>query len=348
MKPPLLDVEDPIEVSLIKLVRTESAPPPLTFPEVSHGYLPGRALFFSSIIHELVIALLLLASFTLSRTQLPRSRAFNETIKLSDAKGVIYLPVLGGGGEGSGHKGGSPGVSSKESSPAPSRSSKGIAFPGPQPILSNPPNPTNERQTIIQPAKEKPKVLQEFVPLPNMVKVAKPHLPLPSDLVTGRPELPEFHPALQAPVEPPRIALPAIPPPAPIRPAAEAPKRAAGEKEIAPPKLRPAPTLGADEQALVSLSPTPTLPQQAPKIPEGESRGQFAVSPTATLTPSPAPGSKIESAEPAPAIGQTGAAVGNVAGQTALGTGTGAGSATTGGAGGLGTGAGVETQCCPD
>ena len=125
-------------------------------------------------------------SFTLSRTQLPASRTFNETIKLSDAKGVIYLPVLGGGGEGSGSKGGSPGVSSKESSPAPSRSSKGIAFPGPQPILSNPPNPTNQRQTIIQPAKEKPKVLQEFVPLPNMVKVAKPHLPLPSDLVDGQ------------------------------------------------------------------------------------------------------------------------------------------------------------------
>ena len=114
MKPPPLDVENPIEVSLIKLVQAKSAPPPLTFPEVSHGYLPGRALFFSSIIHELVIAVLLLASFSLSRTQLPRSRAFNETIKLSDAKGVIYLPVLGGGGEGSGHKGGSPGVSSKE------------------------------------------------------------------------------------------------------------------------------------------------------------------------------------------------------------------------------------------
>ena len=343
MTPPQLDIENPIEVTLIRLMQGQSAPPPLTFPDVSHGYLPGRALFFSSIIHELVIGVILLLSFTLTRTQLPASRVFNETIKLSDAKGVIYLPVLGGGSEGSGSKGGSPGVSSKESSPAPSRSSKGIAFPGPQPILSNPPNPTNQRQTIIQPAREKPKVLQEFVPLPNMVKVAKPHLPLPSDLVAGKPDLPEFHPAVQAPVQPPRIALPATPPPAPIRPAAEAPKRAAGEKEIAPPKLKPAQTLGADEQALVSLSPTPTLPQQAPKIPEGEARGQFAVSPSASLTPSPVPGSKIESAAPSPAIGQTGAAVGDAAGHTTLGTGTGVGSVATGGGGGIGTGAGAET-----
>jgi len=343
MTPPELDVENPIEVSLIRLVQGQSAPPPLTFPDVSHGYLPGRALFFSSVIHELVIVVILLLSFTLSRTQLPASRTFNGTIKLSDAKGVIYLPVLGGGGEGSGQMGGSPGVSSKESSPAPSRSSKGIAFPGPQPILSSPPNPTNQRQTIIQPAKEKPRVLQEFVPLPNMVKMAKPHLALPSDLVGGRPELPEFRPAVQAPSEPPRIALPATSPPAPIRPAAEAPKRAAGEKDVAPPKLKPAQTLGSDEQALVSLSPTPTLPQQTPLIPEGEAHGRFAVSPLESLTPALAPGSKIEGAAPSPAIGQTGAAVGDAAGRAVLGTGTGTGSLATGGGGGFGTGAGAET-----
>lgn len=344
MTPPPPVVENPIEVSLIRLMQGQSAPPDLTFPDVSHGYLPGRGLIFSAVAHELVIVVIFLLSFQLSRTHLPASRSFNDTIKLSDATGVIYLPVLGGGGEGSGRKGGSPGVSSKESSPAPSRSSKGLAFPGPQPILSDPVSPTNQRQTLIQPAKEKLKVLQEFVPLPNMVKVAKPHLPLPSDLVNGRPELPEFHPAVQAPAEPPRIALPATAPPAPIRPAAEAAKRAAGEKEVAPPKLKPSQTLGADEQALVSLSPTPTLPQQTPPIPEGEARGRFAVSPIASLTPAALPpGSKIEGASLAPAIGQTGAAVGNAAGQAALGTGSGNSNVATGGGGGVGTGAGAET-----
>ena len=357
MKAPQLDVENPIEVSLIKLMQAESAPPPLTFPEVRHG-LPVRGLLLSALAHQLVVVAVLLLYFTLTRTYLPASRAFNGTIKLSDAKGVIYLPVLGGGSEGSGHKGGAPGVGVKESSPVPSRSSKGMTFPGPQPILSTPSNPTNERQTIIQPAKERPKILQEFVPLPNMVKVAKPHLPLPADLIGGKPDLPEFHPATQAPVQPPRIALPVTPPPAPIRPAAEAPKRASGEKAVEPPKLKPSQTLGADEQALVSLSPTPTLPQKTPQIPEGEARGQFAVSSTASLTPAPVPGSKIESSAPVPAIGQAGAAAGDVAGQVALGggglgsgagadTGSGKGGTTVGAARGSDTGAGIGTGAGP-
>jgi len=101
MTPPQLDLENPIEVSLIKLMQAESAPPPLTFPEVSHG-LPVRGLLLSAVAHQLVVVAILLLSFTLTRTYLPASRAFNGTIKLSDAKGVIYLPVLGGGSEGSG------------------------------------------------------------------------------------------------------------------------------------------------------------------------------------------------------------------------------------------------------
>ena len=88
MKPPPLDIENPIEVSLIKLMQAESAPPPLTFPEVSHG-LPVRGLLLSAVAHQLVVVAILLLSFTLSRTYLPASRAFNGTIKLSDVKGVI-------------------------------------------------------------------------------------------------------------------------------------------------------------------------------------------------------------------------------------------------------------------
>ena len=75
MKPPPLDVENPIEVSLIKLMQAESAPPPLTFPEVSHG-LPVRGLFLSAVAHELAIVAVLFFSFALSRTHLPASRVF--------------------------------------------------------------------------------------------------------------------------------------------------------------------------------------------------------------------------------------------------------------------------------
>ena len=224
---------------------------------------------------------------------------------------------------------------------APSRSSKGRTYPGPQPILSDPENPTNQQQTIIQPALEKPKILQEYVPLPNMVKAAKPKIPLPADLVAAKPELPEFHPSVQPPAEPPKLALPATPPPAPIRPAAEKPRRAASEKAVEPPKLNQAEAQGNDEQALVSLSPTPTLPQEAPLIPLGEARGRFAVSPNVNLAPEIAPGSKIESMANTAAIGQTSAAVGNAAGETAVGSGTGSGG-SAGGGGGQGSGVGAD------
>jgi len=66
MTPPPLDVENSLEVSLIKLVQGQSEPLPLTFPDVSYGYFPGRSLFLSSVIHELIIVALLLLSFALT------------------------------------------------------------------------------------------------------------------------------------------------------------------------------------------------------------------------------------------------------------------------------------------
>src|SRR5690348_16454141 len=105
MTPPPLVVDNAIEASLIIVMQGHSKELPLTFPDVSHGYLPGRGLFLSSIVHELIIVALLLLSFSISRTHLPGSHSFNDTIKLSDAKGVVYLPVLGGGSEGSGKAG---------------------------------------------------------------------------------------------------------------------------------------------------------------------------------------------------------------------------------------------------
>src|SRR4051812_38579524 len=107
------EVENPIEVSLIELMRAASEPPALTFPEVSHG-LPVRGLFLSAIAHELLIVVILLLSFALTKNHLPASRAFNGTIKLSDAKGVVYLPVLGGGSAGAGQKGGVTGPAVKD------------------------------------------------------------------------------------------------------------------------------------------------------------------------------------------------------------------------------------------
>ncbi len=94
MTPTRRDVETPIEVSLIRLIEGILRRLRL-LSDVSEGYLPGGAPFLSSIIHELDIAMLLL-TFVFSRTHLPSPRAFNDSIKLSDATVVVYLPVHGG------------------------------------------------------------------------------------------------------------------------------------------------------------------------------------------------------------------------------------------------------------
>src|SRR5215472_19228488 len=235
--PPPLDVENPTEVSLIRLMREQSLPT-LTFPVIDRRYVPGRALFFSSLVHELVLVVLLVLTFAISRTKLARPFENRQLVELVSKGGLVYLPVLGGGDEGKGREGGSPGLAAKKSSPAPSRSSKGVAFPGPQPILSNPPEATTQAQTVLHPAPEKQSLLKQFVPLPNIVKMGHSALTLPKSLMAGtRPDLPNFHPAMKPSVAPPKMELPASTPElAAIRPAREAPKHVAA-KPMAAPKI---------------------------------------------------------------------------------------------------------------
>jgi Gram-negative bacterial TonB protein C-terminal len=341
--PPPLDVEDPIEVSLIRLMREQSLPT-LTFPDIDRRYVPGRALFFSSLVHELALVVLLVLTFAISRTKLARPFENRQLVELGSKGGLVYLPVLGGGDEGKGREGGSPGLAVKKS-PAPSRSSKGVAFPGPQPILSNPPEPTTQAQTVLHPAPEKQSLLKQFVPLPNIVKMGHSALTLPKNLMAGtRPDLPDFHPAMKPSAAAPKIELPASTPElAAIRPAPEPLKHAAA-KPMAAPKISRLATDGTDLDTIVSLSPTPTMPEPAPKLPEGEVRGRFAVSPEPNLTKEPTPGSLPQGSAGSPAIGNkpdthAGNAVGGI--QIGAGNGTANQAAAVPGGGGVGSGIGT-------
>jgi len=87
------------------------------------------------------------------------------------------------------------------------------------------------------------------------------------------------------------------------------------------PEAQAVQTLGADEQALVSLSRRQPCRKLIRRC-SGRSARAVCRFPSVSLTPSLAPGSKIESPTATPAIGQAGAAVGNDAGQTALEPGT--------------------------
>ena len=75
-------------------------------------------------------------------------------------------------------------------------SKEGLSYPGPQPILSNPPDPTNRIQTVLQPSIEDPEILVPPLSLPNLVQFADASL-------DERLELPQDI----GPVEPPPVKV---------------------------------------------------------------------------------------------------------------------------------------------
>src|SRR5205807_4136891 len=101
-------------------------------------------------------------------------------------------------------EGGLSGEVEPKSAPAPARAGKGSTYPGPQPILSEPPKPDNTQQTLLQPRLKLPPVLRDSVPLPNIVQMANA-APAPLDIrknkssITHAPKL----------IEPPKLKLPA-------------------------------------------------------------------------------------------------------------------------------------------
>src|SRR2546426_12407311 len=140
------------------------APVRLTFTEVGHGYRPGRGLLYSVIAHEIALFSIFFLSFSYRYVHHPRPADLTQVIDLSNPKQVIYLPTLGGGSEGNGQAARGPEVAPEVSSSAPARSSKGVSYPGPQPILSDPPKPTHPGQTVLSPALGKPPIFKQFTP----------------------------------------------------------------------------------------------------------------------------------------------------------------------------------------
>jgi hypothetical protein len=309
-------------------------------------------------------------------------------------------------------------------------SKKGMSYPGPQPILSNPPDPTNSIQTILQPELEDPQVLVPLLPVPNLVQFAdastdsamempqdigpvepppvKPEpLPMTNPLEDLQPlerrpatslefsatEVPEIAPDMPpvevAPADPAdlsKMVLPSMrtnvpePPPEEVDPGpsleeAEAflaerlPWRkanpdssrqvprlpneesstriAARQQESALPDAAPLSRGTSGKKDLLALSPMPARIGLPVKIPRGEARGQFAISPEPNPdTSETGPGTKIETSSTeigldvksnsSPGISGSEGIVRNVA--FGSGTGSAKGSASAGAASGSGSG----------
>jgi len=227
-----------------------------------------------------------------------------------------------------------PSTTASRPSPAPGQAAKGLVYPGPQEIISDPPEPTNSTQTLIQPALKNAPILDRPLALPNLVLVADaglaaPRRPLPPTAKEPAEEQPKPEPAPPPPANkpepapainvsnvvttaplplkpaqvpdmvaspPPRADIPAKeePNPEPVKTESEKPVdlgnvEAASVNQEQPKGSEQASSTaasapGPDLETVVALSPMPAAPDQAVKIPIGEARGRFAISPRPNLS----------------------------------------------------------------
>jgi hypothetical protein len=353
-------------------MRRVFSPLRLSFPKVDRTSFPGRAILCSFLTHVMAVCGMLFLPAYAGMFAQPSPKEF-EVAEILETRQVIYLPRLGGGSEGNGYPGGGSATRRKGTSAIAASTSKGVTYPGPQVIVSDPPKPTNNFQTLMRPALKNPPVLKSFVPMPNIVQTTNAGpFPFAEPAKPVRPALPltELKPRMPVPVQPDAKAIDATPgivPPgttpvdlakltlpssAPQRPALPdmtAPKSAARavQETPTPVQFSPVPTQGTDLQNLLALSPAPAPPDAKAEIPVGESRGRFAISPEANQTPSAgAPGSRSQgsSSSSVTAIGsETGGPSGNAAGVGPTGVSNGIARLAVGGEGGLGTNTGSGT-----
>src|SRR5215813_2436490 len=175
-----------------------------TFGEIGYGYRAGRSLGISIAAHVLAIpVVLLLAQVALHPPQTTVRRSFAE---LRNSASVLTLPLLGGGREGSGQRGGGSGNHAKLSSGLRARSRRGFAYPGQQPMVSNPPGGNLGIQTILQPSLKNLPRLKQYIELPNLIQpavVAEQHKQAPL-VVRSEAKVPKD----PATLSPPKIKLP--------------------------------------------------------------------------------------------------------------------------------------------
>jgi hypothetical protein len=223
---------------------------------------------------------------------------------------VIYLPEIGGGTEGQKSPGGGQ-SKPQQASAASAHASKGLAYPGKQAALSNPPNPTNASQTVMRPLVVHPEQLKTLVPLPNIVQMAETRLP--KDLMPPKPAIPLFQPPPTAirvrrdnnfrraakwevPVEAPKLIANAEMPklPAAQEPLPQAPKVQPKPQEVKQPEekhevVKPAPVpIKVNAEKRTDKIEKEAAPPSAAQVARMEMRGKKP-EPLLSLSPAPLP-----------------------------------------------------------
>jgi len=308
-------------------------PAPFAFTSInlSGGYFPGWGIPCSILIHQIPIILAIFLS-TLPSPPPPAPPPPLPAAKARPHIQWMYFPKLPNVSQAAKASISAPTV--LKPSPAPASAAKGLVYPGPQEIVSDPLEPTNNIQTLIQPALKNAPIIEPPLPLPNLVLkadagLAPPPRPLPPPVkppveeqpkaaVVPPPPVPEPEPPptvnvsnvvataplpLKPAQSPEFIASPPLPQtvtvneetkPAPAKPEPdkgpdEAPKTETASANAEQPKQgEPAlaaavPTQGPDLDTVVALSPMPSDSAQPAKIPLGEARGRFTISPKPNL-----------------------------------------------------------------
>ena len=283
--------------------------------------MPGRGLLYSILVHEIIFfGMLLLSMSNLFEPSRPPER--DMMVSLQERADALYLPILGGGNPGEGRTGGGLDAGRKAPSVASAPTTKGFSYPGPQPILSDFPKPTNTFQTVLRPELKNPATLPPPLSLPNLVQI--PEFEPPTPPVELQPQVKPIEPPSQlasaVPIDAPKLVLPAlVAQNTPICPDSTRGAPAAGETnrttqrvrllsadrraeacaagarcsehshlEMKPPEPVPATPAPAPKpvEPLLTLSPTPAPPDEPVLIPPGEARGRFAISPEGNLSAS--------------------------------------------------------------
>jgi hypothetical protein len=371
----MLDDMGPGRKTMLKLKQHSGArrtvtPPPepsslFDSANLTRGYFPSNTFFYSVLCHLIGLSVMLVGSVYRSIPDPPSVIDHITYIDLRIPQIVFFPTMIAPGNQGMRVPVRKKAARAKKSSELQASNPKGLSYPGPQTIISDPPNPTNSIQTVLQPDIENPPVLIPLIPLPNIVQVAEaapvaPKIPEPAPEPPKEvkpPEEPKPEPVREIPPQPkasepamvlpalelapqmrmekPKLILPpsipplieaklserpekielpslmkapALPPPPepspepaaklaePLQKSPETAKTDAASKTSEKPKERSvAEPSSAPEGArnLLSLTPMPASTEEPVKVPFGEARGRFAISPEPNLAISEKePGSK--------------------------------------------------------
>ena len=371
----MLDGIGPGRKTMLKLKLLSGAQRTVTLPHapsslfgsanLTRGYFPSSTFFYSVLCHLVGLSVMLVGSIYRSIPDPPSVVDHITYIDLRIPK-IVFLPtMIAPGNQGMRIPARKKAARAKKPAELQASNTKGLSYPGPQTIISDPPNPTNSIQTVLQPDIENPPILIPPIPLPNIVQVAEavlvapkipesapeppkevkppeepkpepvpeippqpktpepamvlPELKLAPQMRLERPKLilpPSIPPLIEAkPSErPEKVELPSLmkapalppppePPPEPAAKPAEPPQKSAetAKTETAPkpdekPKERSVAELSSATEGarnLLSLTPMPASTKEPVKVPSGEARGRFAISPEPNLAVSEKePGSK--------------------------------------------------------